>query len=140
MYVLSKREVGNKTKEKYFVKYTPDSFEEYMAQEDYYEAKSAVGGNMDRASYLLKQESYKAGNEWGKLGLQVLSDMAKESSEQSIREYLAAHPKQRPGVLRSQSLKKGETISGYIAFKREKADTFTIHLPIDGYDYSFVWK
>ena len=140
VYVFSTRDVRGKTKEKYFTKYTPDSFEEYMAEEDYYEAKAAVGSDMDRASYLLKQESYRTSNEWGKLGFQVLSNIAKESAEQSIQEYLATHPKQRPGVLRSQSLKSGQTISGYIAFKYEKADMFTIHIPIDGFDYFFKWK
>ena len=140
VYVVGKKEVNGKIKENYLTKYTADSFEQYMADEDYYEAKSAVGNDMDQVGYILRQESYKTSNEWGKLGLQVLSDMAKESAEQSIKEYLAAHPKQRPGVLRSQSLNPGESIRGYIAFKRDKSDTFTIHVPLNGYDYYFVWK
>ena len=138
--VIGHRTVGGNQQDKPFVRYMPDSFEQYLADSDYYEAKNAVGG-MAKVGDKLRSESYNSNNsEWANLGLKVLGDMANNMAEQNIREYLAAHPKNRPGVLRSQSMKSGTYISGYMAYKTQKADSYTLHIPLDGYDFTFEWK
>lgn len=138
-YVVGFRTKNGTREESYFTKYTPDSFEQYLADSDYYEAKNAVGG-MSKVGDQLRRESWATSNEWGKLGFRVLSSMANEIAENNIQEYLATHPKVRPGVLKSCSVRTGETISGYMAFKRQKADNFVLHIPMDDYDFMFNWR
>lgn len=139
-YVQGHRTVGGKLQEKYFTKYTPESFDSYMAQNDYEEARRAVGGMKDVGSKLRTESYNKSNSEWANLGLKVLGDLADEIAEKNIQQYLAEHPKSRPSALRSQSLKSGESVCGYLAFKSQKADTFTLHIPMDGYDFTFNWK
>lgn len=141
-YVMGHRKVGKKDEDKVMIKYTPDSFEDYLASEDYYEAQHAVGGTgLKDVGWKLRSESYNRDNsEWANLGLKILGNMANQLAEQNIQEYLAAHPKNRPGVLRSQSLKAGDGISGYFACKKNKNDSYTIHIPMDDYDFAFDWR
>lgn len=139
-YVVGHRTVGGKQQDKYFTKYTAQSFDDYMNQGDYEEAKSHVGA-MGEVGHLLRLDSYNRGNgEWANLGLKVLSNLANEIAEKNIQQYLAEHPKTRPSALRSQSLKPGESVCGYLAFKNQKADSFTLHIPMDGFDFTFEWK
>lgn len=139
-YVLGHKKVGGKQQDKYFTKYTPESFDDYMAQGDYYEAKNAVGGMKDVSSKL-RSESYNRDNgEWANLGLKVLSDITDGLAEKNIQQYIADHPKTRPRALKSQSLNPGDSVCGYLAFEKKKVDTFTLHIKMDGYDFAFYWK
>lgn len=73
-------------------------------------------------------------------GLRMLSNLANEAAEHNIQEYLASHPKNRPDVLRSQSIASGEGISGYVAVEKKKNDSYVVHVPVDGYDFTFSWN
>ena len=139
-YVQGHRTVGGKQQDKYFTKYTPESFDDYMAQNDYEEARRAVGGMKDVGSALRTESYNKSNSEWANLGFKVLGNLADEIAERNISQYLAEHPKSRPSALRSQSLKPGESVCGYLAFKSQKADSFTLHIPMDGFDFTFDWK
>lgn len=100
-YVVGHRIVGGKQQDKYFTKYTAQSFDGYMGQSDYEEARRHAGV-MGEVGRQLRSDSYNRGNgEWANLGLKVLS---------------------------------------YLAFKNQKADSFTLHIPMDGYDFTFEWK
>lgn len=75
------------------------------------------------------------------IGLRLISDIAKEAEEHNIQNYLAAHPKKRPAVLRSQSIAPGDGISGYVGVEnKKKNDYYIVHIPIDGYDFYFRWR
>lgn len=100
-YVVGHRIVGGKQQDKYFTKYTAQSFDDYMGQSDYEEARRHAGV-MGEVGRQLRSDSYNRGNgEWANLGLKVLSNLA---------------------------------------FKNQKADSFTLHIPMDGYDFTFEWK
>ena len=140
-YTVAKRTVRGKEEEKVMPKYTPDSFADYMSSQDYQEAKNAVGGGLSEVGNKLHTLSLDShNNEWANIGLRMLSNIANEAAEHNIQEYLAAHPKNRPDVLRSQSIAAGEGISGYVAVEKKKNDSYSVHIPLDGYDFVFNWN
>lgn len=140
VYAVLQRNVRGKMEQKYATKYSASSYDEYMASKDYEEAKRAVGAMKDVGNKL-KSESYKYNNsDWAKLGFSVLSSLANNAGEQSIQNYLAAHPKRRLGGLQSQSLKSGDAVSGHLTFKLQKHDHIILHIPMDGYDFWFKWN
>lgn len=140
-YTVARRTVRGNLEEKVMTKYTPDSFADYMAAEDYQEAKNVVGGGLSEVGSKLHTASLDSrNNEWANLGLKMLSNLANEAAEHNIQEYLAAHPKNRPDVLRSQSIASGDGISGYIAVEKKKNDSYVVHVPVDGYDFTFSWN
>lgn len=140
-YAVAKRTVRGKEEEKIMTKYTPDSFADYMSSQDYQEAKNAAGGGLSMIGNKLHTLSLDSHNdEWANIGLKMLSNLANEAAEHNIQEYLASHPKNRPDVLRSQSIASGEGISGYVAVEKKKNDSYVVHVPVDGYDFTFSWN
>lgn len=140
-YAVAKRTVRGKEEEKIMTKYTPDSFADYMSSQDYQEAKNAAGGGLSMIGnklHTLYLDSHS--DEWANIGLRMLSNLANEAAEHNIQEYLASHPKNRPDVLRSQSIASGEGISGYVAVEKKKNDSYVVHVPVDGYDFTFSWN
>jgi len=122
-------------------KYDPDSYDRFLAQEDYDEARYAVGSTMHDLNHLLKHEYYTAEDSWAKLGFNTLASITQKAEENSIREYMANHPKDRPKAMKSQSIKAGESYHGYIANKRKnKYDYYALYIQIDGYDFEFKWQ
>jgi len=122
-------------------KYSPESYDQFLSSQDYEEAKRATSSNLDRANYLLKRESNNSdSSEWGKLGYSILSSMTAQMIENNVHEYLEAHPKTRPTSLKSNSIKSGESINGYVACSKKKADYYVLHVKFDDYEFTFSFK
>jgi len=122
-------------------KYSPESYEQFLASQDYEAAKRATSGNLDRAGYLLRRESYNSNNsEWGKLGFSILSSMTEQMISNNVNEYLKNHPKERLSAMKTTSLKSGKSINGFVACSKKKADYYVIHVKFDDYEFTFSFN
>ena len=124
--------------EKGWVKYTPDSYDAHLAQLDYDEARYKTSGGLDLLGNQINREKNNSGaNSWARLGWAALGALTEHAIDNRVEEYMKAHPKDRPRALRTTSLKPGESLHGYIACKKKKADKAVITLPIDDFDFAF---
>ncbi len=118
------------------VRYTPESYDGRIESDRRFEARQRTGGD---AARLLESKIYheriSTNNEWGKIGLSALESAYKRAQENRIDEYLKEHPNNDPKALRSNSIKPGESIIGFVPLKIKKATNVKMHVPMDGYDF-----
>lgn len=135
-----KKKANGTTETRTLVKYTPESYEQHLLQEDYQEAKYATSDGLVYLDNKLKSESYKyKSSDWEKVGWKMLSSLTEQVIDNNIREYLKNHPRQHPVALKSQSIKSGESHSGYVAGKTKNVDVITLHVKMDDYEFKFRW-
>ena len=148
MFDFSKvRVVGKKNKskgqveEKEWKKYTPESYDQYLRQLDYDEARYKTSSVLDEVGRQIDREKSHVGvNSWGRIGWDALSALTEHSIENRIEEYMKEHPKERPSALRTQSIKPGESLHGYIASEWKKCNQAVLTIPMDGYDFLFIYN
>jgi len=141
VWITGTKKKSNGTVEtKALTKYSPSSYEQYLRDEDYQEAKYATNGGLAFLDSKLKSESYRYGNsDWAKVGFKMLSSLTEQVMDNSIQSYLNNHPKDRPSALKTQSIKSGESYYGFVAGKTKNMDTVTLHVQMDDYVFEFSW-
>ena len=139
--VGKKKKSNGKVEEKVWPKYTPDSYERHLAALDYDEARYQTSSVLNDIGSQINREKNKPGtNSWEKIGLAALGALNEHAIQNRIAEYMKAHPKNRPSALRSESIKAGDSIHGYIASKKKKGDEVVLTIPIDGFDFRFLYN
>ena len=123
-------------------RYTPDSYDQLIEDERYYAARQQTGGDLSRdVESLLYRQRINTKNEWGKLGLKALEDMTRQARDNRVYKYLQEHPNTNPKALRSNSIKAGESIRGFLPFEvKKKVKTFKIFITLDGYQYEIKYN
>lgn len=118
------------------IRYTPESYDGRIESDRRYEARMAT---TDDASRRLESQIYheriNASNEWAKIGFSALESVYKRAENNRINQYLKEHPNTNPKALRSNSIKAGENIVGYIPLKVKKVKNVKMHIPMDDYDF-----
>ena len=122
-------------------RYTPDSYDQYVEDERYYAARQQTGGDLSSTvESLLFRERIHTDNEWGKLGLKALEGMTRQAQDNRIHKYLQEHPNTSPRALRSNSIKPGESIRGFLPFEvKKKVKQCKFFIMLDGYDYEISY-
>lgn len=118
-------------------KFDPDSYDQFIKDMDYQAAlRNSGGGLLNEVDHLLFHEKIQtSANSWERLGWDALQALNKQAMESSAQEYLKTHPTNRPKALKSQTIKQGEAIHGFIATKKKKADSIFLYIPMD--DFTF---
>ena len=136
-----KNKKNGEKEEKVWTKYTPESYEQYLRQLDYDEARYKTSSVLDDVSRQLDRERYSSAvNSWERIGWTALKALTDQKIENRIEEYMKAHPKEHPSALKTESIMPGESLHGYIAAKRKKADDVKLTIPVDGYDFNFYFN
>lgn len=67
----------------------------------------------------------------------LMESVYKRAENNRIDQYLKEHPNTDPKALRSNSIKAGESIVGFIPLKikKNKVKNFNIIIPMDDYDF-----
>ena len=118
------------------IRYTPESYDARIEGDRYTAARQQTGGDVSRGvESLIFHERITTKNEWGKLGYLALEQAYKQAQENRIHDYLKEHPNTDPKALRSNSIKAGESIVGFIPFKVKKCKNVKIHINMDDYDF-----
>ncbi len=117
-------------------RYTPESYDGRIESDRRYEARQATG---DDASRMLESKIYheriSTKNEWAKIGYTALESAYKRAQENRIQEYLKEHPNTNPKALRSNSIKAGESIVGFVPLKVKKVKNVKMNVHMDDYDF-----
>ena len=142
VYVVGRKYKKNgKVEEKGWKKFTPDSYDQFLAQQDYDEARRQTSSVLDEVGRQLDREKYHTNyGSWERIGWEALAALNQHAIDNRVEQYMKEHPHDRPRALRSQGIQPGESIHGYIASERKKADKATITIPMDDYDFEFVWN
>jgi len=141
VWITGTKKKANGTEEtKTLEKYSPDSYEQRLRNEEYQEAKYATSGGLAFLDSRMKSESYRYGNsDWTKAGFSMLSSLTEQVMDNSIQSYLKNHPNNRPSPLKSQSINSGESYCGYVAGKTKNMNSITLHVQMDDYVFEFSW-
>lgn len=123
-------------------KYDPDSYDQFIKDMDYQNAlQNSTGGLLNEVDHLLFHEKIQTpANSWERLGWDALTAINKQAMDNSAKEYLKTHPTNRPTALKTQSIKPGEAIHGFIATKKRKADSIFLYIPMDGFNFDVELK
>ena len=141
-YVVGRKYKKNgKVEEKGWKKFTPDSYDQFLASQDYDEARRQTSGVLDEVGRQLDREKYHTNyGSWERIGWEALAALNQHAIDNRVEQYMKEHPHDRPRALRSQGIQPGESIHGYIASEKKKADTVTLSIPMDDYYFEFVWN
>lgn len=131
-----------KDRPKDVVRYTPDSYDEYVERDRQMAAYYNTGGsNTSDVNRHIDSESRKTNNVWTQIGLGALKALNNKSQANRVHQYLKKHPRTLPKGLRTTSLKPGESISGYIPYKKIKnVKTFSLNIVLDDYTYDIKYQ
>ena len=123
-------------------RYTPDSYDQYVEDARYYAARQQTGGDFSSTvESLLFRERIHTDNEWGKLGLKALEDMTRQAQDNRVHKYLQEHPNTNPRALRSNGIKPGESIRGFLPFEvKKKVKHCKFFIKLDGYQYEINYN
>lgn len=141
--IEGERSKANGTTERsVWTKYTPESYEDFYARMDYEEARYQSAGIYTTIGDQINREKRNAEpGSWERVGWEALGALNQQAMQNRIGDYLRNHPKNRPSALKSQGVKAGESIHGYIASKKQKKDDsvdLTIHM--DDFDFRFSFN
>lgn len=122
-------------------RYSPESYDKHIESSRRYNAQLQTTNDLTRAvGSKIFHERISATNEWAKLGLRALEEIYEQAQENRIQDYLKEHPDNSPKALRSNSIKPGESIAGYMAFKVKKCKKIKICVTMDDYDFDIVYN
>ena len=112
-----------------------------LASREYEEARQQSSNVLDEVGRQINRERYNTKvNSWARLGWAALGAINEHAIQNRVAEYMKNHPKDRPRALRTESIKAGESLHGYVASKTKRADEVVLTLPIDGYDFKFTFR
>jgi len=119
------------------IRFTADSYDAYVERDRRETAYYRTGGSdASRRTSLLKDEIRKTDNGWKQLGLGALLAINEQSQENRIQQYLENHPRTLANALRTTSLKPGESVAGYIPYKKiRKMKKIDFKFTLDDYTY-----
>lgn len=118
------------------IRYTPESYDAHIESDRRWQARQQTGGDVSRMTEsLIFHERISAKNEWAKLGYTALESAYKRAQENRIDQYLKEHPNNDPKALRSNGIKPGESIVGYIPLKVKKSKNVKLYITMDDYDF-----
>ncbi len=125
---------GNPTE---LTRYTPESYDNRIESDRRWEARMATTSDASRMiESKIYHGTFETENEWGRIGYKALEAVYKRAQDNRIDQYLKDHPNTNPKALRSNSIKAGESIVGFIPLKvKKKLKEFNIYMPMDGYDF-----
>ncbi|MBQ0022154.1 MAG: hypothetical protein KBT29_02830, partial [Prevotellaceae bacterium] len=116
------------------VRYTPESYDARIEDDRRFEAREQTGGDVARMTEsLIYHKRINTKNELGNIGLRALEQAYKRAQENRIQEYLQDHPNNDPKALRSNSIKPGESIVGFIPLKVKKCKNVKTYITMDDY-------
>ncbi len=118
-------------------RYSPESYDARIESDRRWQARVAT---TDDASRMIGSKIYhgtfETENEWGRIGFKALESIYKRAENNRINQYLKEHPNTNPKALRSNSIKSGESIVGFIPLKvKKKLKDFKIYMPMDDYEF-----
>lgn len=126
---------GNPTE---LTRYTPESYDARIESDRRWEARVATNNDASRMiESKIYHGTFETKNEWGRIGYKALEAVYKRAQDNRINQYLKEHPNTDPKALRSNSIKAGESIVGFIPLKikKNKVKNFNIIIPMDGYEF-----
>ena len=139
--VASKKKASGKVDTFNWSIFRPDEYDEFLKSREYEEAKEKTSNIVDLLGDQIDRSKYRTNyGSWERLGLEALGALTRQSVENRVGEYMKSHPTTRPMALRTQGIKAGESVHGYIAAKYKKADTVTITIPMDGFDFFLLYN
>lgn len=127
---------------------TKSEYESVLADHYRYVAENSTYGNkglsiLDNALFFTGIDlEYRS---WGRAGVEVARALVDDAQRENTKPYLNELAKSRAArignYLQSQSLKAGESYSGYMKFKRSrKCKLFELEVTIDGRTFPFAWS
>lgn len=134
-----KEKNGSET-EKPITLYNPDSYDSYLANVDFQNAKYATSSEILMLNDQVTRERWRTDSEWGKMGLSIANSLLEKEAANNARKYLEEHPRQRPSAMKSQGIKAGESYSGYVASKSKNVDYVILHVVMDDFDFHYSWN
>ena len=125
---------GNPTE---LTRYTPESYDNRIESDRRWEARMATTSDASRMiESKIYHGTFETENEWGRIGFKALESIYKRAQDNRIDQYLKDHPNNNPKALRSNSIKAGESIVGFIPLKvKKKLKDFKIYMPMDDYEF-----
>lgn len=123
------------------IRYTPESYDAHIESNRRWQASQATGGDVSRnTESLIFHQRINSDNEWAKLGWLALESAYKQSQENRIQEYLKEHPNTEPKALRSNGIKAGESLVGYIPLKPKNSQNIKLFINMDDYDFMISYN
>lgn len=131
-----------KDRPKEVVRYTAESYDAHIERDRrtaaYYNTGGSKTSDINRR---IDSESRKTNDGWAQIGLGALKALNNQAQENRVQKYLKQHPRTLPKALRSTSLKPGESIYGYIPYKKiKKLKTLSLSISLDGYTYNISYN
>lgn len=117
-----------------------DEYETYFQGKDYQAASQIVNAGVAGVSNAASQARNSTINSDARAALGLISLVGKLSIDKEVKEYMKAHPSDRPSALKDCTIKSGEKKIGYVGIQTKKMDMYVLHLTLDGYEYNFTWK
>ena len=118
-------------------RYSPESYDGRIEDDRRWEARMATTSDASRMiESKIYHGTFETENEWGRIGFKALESIYKRAQNNRIEQYLKEHPNTNPKALRSNSIKPGESIVGFIPLKvKKKLNNFKMHILMDDYDF-----
>jgi len=131
-----------KDRPKEVIRYSADSYDAYVEKDRREAAYYNTGGShTSDVNRRIEAESNKTNNVWKQIGLDAVVALNNQAQENRIQQYLEEHPRKLSEGLRTNSLKPGESLSGYIAYKKiRKLKTLSIKVTLDDYTYNINYS
>jgi len=117
-----------------------DEYERYFYGKDYNAARHIVDGTAAELSDAAEQAKNRTINSDVRAAAGLFSLISLASTDKEVKEYMKAHPSDRPSALNDCTIRSGEKKAGYVAFQTKKMDRYVLHVNIGGYEYRFNWK
>lgn len=114
--------------------------EDHFELMDYREAKQIVAGGVSDAQADANQMATRSQDSDVKTVLNAFSLFSEAAIAGDVKKYMKEHPKERPSMLTSCTIKPGGNLTGYVAVATPKMDYEVLHVCIEGYEYTFKWK
>lgn len=118
----------------------PDEYESYFYWKDYDAARYIVNGDVAGLSDAVSEARNSTFDSDKRTVLGLFELVGDLSIDEEVREYMEAHPSDRPAALNGCTIKAGEKKDGYVAVQTRKMDRYVLHIRLDGYEYRFNWK
>lgn len=121
-------------------RYTPESYDNKIEESRRYAARIQTNDDFSMSlENKIYHERINATNEWAKLGLTALEQAYKKAQDNRVETYLREHPNTNPKALRSNSIKPGESLIGFIPFQVKNSDKFAVTINMDDYDFYILF-
>jgi len=117
-----------------------NKLEDYFHGKDYQAARQIVNSTVAGITDAASQAKNRTINSDVQGALGFITLVGTLSIDKDVKEYMKAHPSDRPAALKDCTIKAGEKKSGYVGIQTKNVDQYVLHLTLDGYEYIFTWK